>query len=412
MFRIWHAISLVGSLFLPFSVIGESTRSLVERGNAAYRAGSFDEALTRYEEASVEAPESATIYFNRGGALYQKGDFAAASDAFEQAALKSKKSRLGSLSKFNLGNCSFREAERQRDSDLKKSLEACEKSIRHYQEALQLDPKFKEAAENIEVVRLVMKSILDEQKKKQEEQQNQQNAMDDIAKKLRELIAKQEQAVEQNQQLQDARKQQGDSQAVRDQTGELATSQESVRNETSELSGEMGKIEEQMRQQLQQQNQGEGAQQPPMPIPQPGPSSPISEARKHVDTAVSDQVSSLGKLNENNVISAKPYQEKAAEELKEALAKLSDNQQEQSQQEQQSQENSQQEESKENQPKEQQQQQQQQQPQEDQSKAKEKDHQQAQAREEARSILDEEKENRERRQPRQPVGYRAVDKDW
>ena len=44
-------------LLSPVLLMAEASRNLVARGNAAYRAGSFDEALARYEEASVDSPE-------------------------------------------------------------------------------------------------------------------------------------------------------------------------------------------------------------------------------------------------------------------------------------------------------------------------------------------------------------------
>ena len=395
---------MVVFLLSQLCALADSARSLIERGNAAYRAGSFDEALTRCEEATVDAPESALIYFNKGAALYKKEDYASAIEAFEQAALKSKKPRLGSRSRFNLGNCSFREAEKQRDSDLQKALEGCQKSIQHYQESLQLDPEYKQAAENIEVVRLVMKSILDEIKKQQEEQQQQQDAMQEIAKKLQELIAKQEGMVQQNQQITDEKKQTGDTQVLDDRTQNLAIDQLGVQNETSDLSGEMGQMEAQMQQQNPGSSGAASPQQPPIPTPHSAEDSPLSQAIEHVNTAVTDQGSAVEKLEENAVPSAKPYQEKAVEELKEALAKLSQkddqNQQEEQQGDQENQEEQQQDsESDQNQ-------QQEQKPPED------KDSEQQKEQEDARNILDEEKENRERRQPRQPLRYRAVEKDW
>ena len=134
-------------LLITYSnLYGASSADLVNKGNTAYLAGKYDEALFAYEEASVEAPESPHIYFNRGAALYQKGDYSGAIEAFEKAALKSKDIQLEAKSRFNLGNCAYREAERQQDSNLEKALEACTKSIRHYQEALELDSDLKEAA--------------------------------------------------------------------------------------------------------------------------------------------------------------------------------------------------------------------------------------------------------------------------
>ncbi|MGK0184288.1 MAG: tetratricopeptide (TPR) repeat protein [Verrucomicrobiales bacterium] len=164
-----------------------SAFELVEMGNAAYQAGRFDDALKHYNEASVANPESPELYFNQGTVHYQKGDYEAATKAFADAALRGKEPKLEANARYNQGNCAFREAERQRDSDLNKAIEACRDAIGFYQDALQLDSAKKQAAENIEIVRLYVKALLDEQQKKQEEQQQQ----DDLGKKLKELLERQ-----------------------------------------------------------------------------------------------------------------------------------------------------------------------------------------------------------------------------
>jgi len=159
---------------MPIQAYGESPGKLIKEGNRSYASGNYDDALSSYDEASVEAPEMPRIYFNRGTVFYQKQDYAGAAAAFEQAALKTRDIRLEARSKFNLGVCSFREAERQMDSDLNKALEACRKSVQYFQETLTLDPGFNDAAENIEIVRLKIKDILDKMKNQQEEKQDQQ----------------------------------------------------------------------------------------------------------------------------------------------------------------------------------------------------------------------------------------------
>ena len=164
-----------------------SAYALVEKGNAAYQAGHYDEALEHYNEASVANPESAELYFNQGTVHYQKGDYQAATKAFADAAVRGKDPALEANARYNQGNCSFREAGRQRDSDLNKAIEACRDAIGHYQRAVELEPTKKQAAENIEIVRLYVKTLLDEQQKKEEEQQQQ----DDLGKKLKELLERQ-----------------------------------------------------------------------------------------------------------------------------------------------------------------------------------------------------------------------------
>jgi len=153
--RFWMVAALCAGTFATHAV---SARKLIERGNTAYQAGKFEEALSAYDEASVDAPESPELYYNRGAVFYRQEDYEQAVEAFEKAALKSVEPILESRARYNLGNCAFREAERQRDSDLQKSLESCEAAIKHYQDALRRNRNLTKAAENIEIVRLYMRS--------------------------------------------------------------------------------------------------------------------------------------------------------------------------------------------------------------------------------------------------------------
>ena len=54
------------------------------------------------------------------------------------------------------------------ETDPRKALSQWEQSIQHYQEALRIDPQLKEAAQNIEVVRISMKDLADRIKKAEE----------------------------------------------------------------------------------------------------------------------------------------------------------------------------------------------------------------------------------------------------
>ena len=368
---------LITTLLIPTGLVfADSPAELVRQGNTAYLAEKYDEALAAYEEASVEAPESPHLYFNKGTALYQKGDYTGASQSFEKAALKSRDLQLEADSKFNLGNCAFREAERQQDGDLQKALESCGKSIQYYQEALELDPDFSAAAENIEVVRLVMKTLLDAINKQKEAQKQQQEANQKIAETLKELIARQNDALDRNRHLEQERNREGASPELQGMTEELIRDQKDLQADTEDLAEDI-----------------------PKPRNQNAPSqeSPVAT---HLKNAVKEQQAASGNLEQQNSAAAEKNQEKAVEELKEALSALSSGQQCKSpvpqQQQQQGEQQQQQEASADKRPEE---------GNEDQEAA-------AQMDDDALDILDEEKENKKQRRMQSAGGYRDVDKDW
>jgi len=398
----------------------ESARELIAKGNRAYAAESYEEALDAYEQASVEMPESPYVYFNRGGVHYRKADYEKAREAFEKAALKTKDHRIEAKCRYNLGNCSFRECERQQDSDLKKALGACEKSITLYQEALKLDPELQNAARNIEVARLTMKNLLDEIKKREEEEAKQQEQQKKVAEKLKELIKRQERAANRNQALQKQKAAKGDSPRLRNDVQGLAGDQDGIRQDTQKLSNDVTQMAQQgcgqQACQPPQQPGQQGCQPPPPPgqqAPQPQPPSPSDQVKQHLDQAVSAQDAATGKLESNQLKPAHPDQKRAAEELKKALESMTQPQDKQQQQKQQGdQQQGQKEEQKEQEKQEQQGQEDEQKDQEKQEEQEKQEKQQALANEKARDILDEEKENREKRQAQPAGGYRAVDKDW
>ncbi|MBN1674405.1 MAG: tetratricopeptide repeat protein [Kiritimatiellae bacterium] len=367
----------------------EPPAALVKQGNAAYEQGNYDEALALYEKASVELPESAPIYFNQGDAYYRKGEYAKARDAYEKAALNAKDITLEAKSRYNLGNLSFLEVERQRDSDLEKAVDACRVSIQHYQDALKLDPQLEQAATNIEIVRLTMKVMMDELKKRQEEAEKQKKEQQKTLEQLEKLIKEQEQAVQQNETLAKAKAEQGDSSELQDKVQNLADTQKNIRDETRQFTDNLAQA-------------GQPPGQPPQPPPQQPGASPLDAARKHLENAVDEQNAAGRALDGKDLAGARPAQVKATEALKKARDTLAGDQQQQPQpQQQQDQQQDQQ--------KDQQQDRQQGQ---DGQQDQQPEQQTANVNEEAHDILDEEKENREQRGMQVPAGDRPVDKDW
>ncbi len=406
-----------------------SARKLIEQGNAAFRAGQFEQALSAYDEASVDAPESPEIYYNRGAVLYRQEDYEGAKEAFEKAALKSMGPELESRARYNLGNCAFREAERQHDSDLKKSLESCEAAVKHYQDAMRRSPDMKKAAENIEIVRLYMKALLDEIEKQKQEQEQQQQQQEDLAKKLKELIERQRKASADNQNLLMKQRQPNAAQ----QQQEIALGMEDLTKEQGGIQTDSEAVSKQVLEAINQHAasaQGQpGATNQPAADPQQMAQmqEKLGKVKEHVDNAIGQQAQAnqkLGvrqleqaqanqKLGVRQLEQAQPNQQASEQELTKALEALKDENQQQQQQQQQQPGND---DEKEDEDKDEKgEQQQQQQGGDDKEKGKdEKEQEQEQQMQAAKAedILNEEKDQREQRQRQMPMRFRAVDKNW
>jgi Ca-activated chloride channel homolog len=291
-------VCLLGFIF-PMSALAKSPAGLVKEGNNAYSAGSYDKALSSYDEALKDAPESPYVYFNKGAALYKKGDYTGASEAFETAALKSKDQLFEAKSKFNQGNSAYKQSEALKEKNLDKAIELGSTSIGYYQDALKLDPKLKEAAENIEMVRLVMKNLLDEKSKQKESSKDEQEKKEETAKQLKEIVKEQESSLEKNQKLDAERTAKGDSPDTAKKIGDLSKEQKAIRDKTDALSKKL------------QGNNADSTKEDP--------------AAKHLKNATKEQDAASGNLDQRNTKASADNQKKAVKELKDALEALQSN---------------------------------------------------------------------------------------
>ncbi len=388
------ALATAASVWLTRAAYAQSARELVEQGNAAYIEGKFNEALEYYEKATVEAPESPRLYFNKGNVYFRLEDYEKAEEAYRQAALKSKDLELEALSNYNLGNCAFREAERQRDSDLEKVLEALEKSVRCYRKALELNPDLDDAAQNIEVARLTMKTILDEIKKRQEEAEKQKQACRNAMQQLDRIIEEQKNMRRQSRQLQEEGAQ--DQERMEQQ----AKQQDQLRQDTQNLADQLSKMQQQTKDK------------------QPAPA--IEEARKNVEKATKDQTEASRQLRRQQPDNAYDAQGKAVEKLEEARERMKQSQQDQGgqkqkQQKQQRQDGAgqkQQQAKAEQQAGDKQEQKQGEQGKEEEKEKQEKQQEMATALSESPEDIIDGEERQRRKALRAPTGYRPVEKDW
>ena len=447
------ALLLMG-LLSPRPSHAVSMDKLIRQGNEAVAKGDFKTARTRYEEASVADPESAWIAFNQGVVSYRENDFAKALDRFQDAAVRAKEPAFAARAQYNMGNCSFRQAQRQKDSNLQKAIEECRASVTHYQEALRLDPNQKTASENIEVVRLYLKNLLDEQQRRKEEQQQE----DEIVKTLKELIERQQTTLNNTGKIESARGSAADPPPADWEAGiaKLTQEQETLQTDSAGLLTKMQERQQQMAQAAQAPPPAQSQSQAQGPAPTPDPAAIAKAAEKltasagHVGAAVNAQGAALTSLRTQSLPETRPHQAKSLEELVLALQELSDPQQQQQQQQQQQDKNKNQDqdqnqgqqdqkdqpkedgkqdgEKKEGQPKEESETSQEQngekKPEPGSSESAQQDakdastppegaeSKEAAAVEAAHDILDEEKENQRRRTPATVRGGRAVDKDW
>jgi len=360
------ALLVLGLSGAPATARGAALEARVEKANGLYAAEKYSEALEVYTQAAAEAPGRLEVAYNQGCCQYALGHYAEAEELFRQVDRESRELRLAGAARYNLGNCAFKAGLKQADSDLQKALDLLQASAASYQRARELLPHDQDAAQNIEVVRLVIKDLLDRLKKQQEEQKKQQQQQEDLLKKLQELAQRQEAAAQKSA---EAAKKPASAPDRAQQAAGLQAEQEKITGETQEA-----------REQLQKQT------------PPPDAKVPPEEAQKRqaageeLEKAQVEQKLAERGLEQQQPAKAEAPQHQAAKKIEEALKKLAGQPPPQGGQ--------------------------QPQPQPDEAKKQEQEQQKQDAT--VAELLEKERRDREEREKMRPrmSGLPPVDKDW
>ena len=145
----------------------------IKQGNLLYNEGKFQEALSEYEQAFKDSPDSDIVNFNLGTALYKTGDFLGAAEHFQKSLVSDQES-IEQKASYNIGNAKYKYGLSQEDTDLSAAVDLLEQSLHHYQRALELDPEDKDARHNYEFVENELKRLREKLKQQQQTGQGQQ----------------------------------------------------------------------------------------------------------------------------------------------------------------------------------------------------------------------------------------------
>jgi Ca-activated chloride channel homolog len=131
-----------------------SARGKNEEGNRLYQEKKYPEAMKRYTEAQLEAPDSPQLHYNLGNVFFRQGEIEKAREEYRRA-LAAADASLDPRAIYNLGNTFFSQQQYQ-------------EAVSAYQRTLKLSPKDMDAKRNLELALLAMK-------KQQQQQQQKQN---------------------------------------------------------------------------------------------------------------------------------------------------------------------------------------------------------------------------------------------
>jgi len=168
---IFIILCIFASANLPCFAATDAKKN-VKEANRLYKQGKLDEALQKYNDASVSLPDSDIVNFNMGTALYKKEDYQKAIDAFTKS-LTSDDKKIEADALYNLGNCKYKLGKLKENTDLSATVGLLRESLDYYKKAVELDQKNTDACFNHEFVEKELKVLLDRLKQQQSNQDKQ-----------------------------------------------------------------------------------------------------------------------------------------------------------------------------------------------------------------------------------------------
>jgi Ca-activated chloride channel family protein len=227
-----------------------SVQQSLKTGNRLYKQGKLDEALQKYNDASVSLPDSDIVNFNMGTALYKKEDYQKAIDSFTKASTSDDK-KLEADALYNLGNCKYKLGKLKENTDLSTTVALLRESLDYYKRAVEIDQKNNDARFNHEFIERELKVLLDKlkqqpsssdkQKEQEQQEQEKQGTCPTGKEQGKEEKEKEESAKTQEQQQQEKESQEGHSQPKeKQQKEEQAAAEEAKQDEQGKELSEEG----------------------------------------------------------------------------------------------------------------------------------------------------------------------------
>ena len=144
-------------------------------GLAAYRAGDFAAALDAFGSAAQLRPRVPELLYDAGVSAYRLGDYDTARAMLRPAINAATRPELAAAGHLALGNVGMREAQQLLQQDPAAAAPALEEGIASFERALRVDPDYEAAAHNLELARV----LLDELRQQQQQSPQQDSAGQD-----------------------------------------------------------------------------------------------------------------------------------------------------------------------------------------------------------------------------------------
>jgi len=156
-------------LFSP-ALVFASVAGEVNKANALYRQGKFDDSIGLYQKAEDRDHKSPVIKYDLGTALYKKGDYEGSLEYLQEAAAD-KDIKLRSKAEYNLGNVLYKSGIQKEKTNVDAAIKSLQEALARYGQTLADEPKDGDALFNQDFVKKEIERL---KQKKQQQQRNQQ----------------------------------------------------------------------------------------------------------------------------------------------------------------------------------------------------------------------------------------------
>ncbi len=169
-FRIRKQLAGVSAVLALLILSSQPALASANKAKRDFERGEYNKAREEYDRLLSGRPDDPRLQYNSGSSAYADEDYAKAAQRFE-AALSAKEKSLQQHAYYNLGNSEFRLGESE--SDAKQKQEQWERSLQHFEKALNLEPKDKDAEHNLNLVRQRLEELKKQQKESSKDKQPQ-----------------------------------------------------------------------------------------------------------------------------------------------------------------------------------------------------------------------------------------------
>jgi Ca-activated chloride channel family protein len=276
----------------------------VNEGLNLYDKQDYQGAYNVFENQLQHNPGSDGLEFDQGASAYKEGDYDKALDAFGKV-LGGKDQGLRGQAEYNIGNTLVQRGALQQGKDEK--VKEWTEALKHYEQALKVDPKNEDAKYNEDVVRKMIDDLNKKQQQQNQQQQNQQqqnqqqqNQQQQNQQQQNQQQQNQQQQNQQQQNQQQQNQQQQNQQAQnQQQQNQQQQNQQAQNQQQQKQQGQGQQQQNQQAQNQQQQNQGQGQQQQNQQ--QPG-----SQGQQNQQAQQGQDQQNQGSPNQNQTANATP----------------------------------------------------------------------------------------------------------